>query len=575
MATKGQINVDFALRYVGAVGANRYVANVSRYSTIAYRDIVQYAARAAHVPESAVDVAMEALFDALSYFVLNGHNVKIDGIGTFAFGVNAKAEINEEDAGANSVHRLKILYLPEMDLRREMNNVVVTTSWSNPGNLVEDTAGTKLSLTYIGFGSTKSNCRSIPINGMCFIPKGKLFLELEGTGLNKKLGIVLEGWYQTTDPDEGEIAQYWLLQYRDSEPGIGSARYSRGFGHSIFVFDVPNDTYLYQMGINVFDPETGNADPAQYQQRNYSIPDSGVFVETAADCGRTDNIYLNSVKLVDNMTMLPDVSGKYNMIVNGPNVRSVISSVVVTGASIVAQSSQINSVRYNIIPASGATSFTIKARLADNNYQEKTYTISLGSSNTQVVVSALSANGVSIANGGTSTVVEGESYNFTLSGQNLNSLAATDIRVPNGASIRNFAKSASSATFTMDNATTGDIVVSYSGQEIFRVTVESYNPATGDAAITSIGGVGNNGTYNARGLSGNSLVLPIVGTDLDQLSAGSFRFLNGSTFELSEGTATARDLTIRGTLTTGQLLVMNGETTIFKLNLDFGDEFVL
>ena len=64
MATKGKINVDFTMRYIGALRANRIVANPNRYSTINYKDIVTYAARAAHVPESSIEVAMDALYDA-------------------------------------------------------------------------------------------------------------------------------------------------------------------------------------------------------------------------------------------------------------------------------------------------------------------------------------------------------------------------------------------------------------------------------------------------------------------------------------------------------------------------------
>lgn len=138
MASKGKINVDFTMRYIGALRANRIVANPNRYSTINYKDIVNYAARAAHVPESSIEVAMDALYDALSYFVLNGHNVKIDGLGTFFFGINAYAEEQIENAGADAIHRLKIGYLPEKDLRRAMNNVAVTTTYTNPGNLAVD-----------------------------------------------------------------------------------------------------------------------------------------------------------------------------------------------------------------------------------------------------------------------------------------------------------------------------------------------------------------------------------------------------------------------------------------------------
>ena len=560
MATKGQINVDFALRFVGAVGANRYVANVSRYSTIAYRDIVQYAARAAHVPESAVDVAMEALFDALSYFVLNGHNVKIDGIGTFAFGVNAKAEINEEDAGANSVHRLKILYLPEMDLRREMNNVVITTSWSNPGNLAEDTEAAKFNPEVLSFGTSKSNVKSIPAYATNWMPKGVNYMVVEGTGLNKDL-VRGNVQYYYWDEEEGEP--------RPAVLPLSSIvqRISKGFGKSTWKIDMPHDAYVFDILLSY------QTEDNTYQSRNfyYSVMDNENFIEAARQIAEVMSARINRQTLVDNMTVLPYESGKYFLELEGPDVRQV--TVTATGATVVASSSSIGKVTYAVTPDNGVSSITLV--FTAEEMSTRTYHISLGESAQSVVVNALSANGVSISNGGSSTVIQGETYNFTLSGLNLNLLTADNLTVPAGSSVRNFAKSANQISFQLVGADEGDISISYNGATIFTVHVTAYTPASGDSTITSIGGVGNNGTYNARGTTGNSLVLPIVGTDLDQLTPASFRFLNGSTFELNEGTATARQLTIRGSMTTGQLLVMNGDTTIFKLNLDFGDEFVL
>lgn len=560
MATKGQINVDFALRYVGAVGANRYVANVSRYSTIAYRDIVQYAARAAHVPESAVDVAMEALFDALSYFVLNGHNVKIDGIGTFAFGVNAKAEINEEDAGADSVHRLKILYLPEMDLRREMNNVVITTSWSNPGNLAEDTEAAKFNPVVLSIGTSKSNVKAIPAYSTNWMLKGVNYLVFEGTGLNK-------------DNIVGNI-QYYYWNEEDGEPNLGylalsSAvnRISKGFGKSTWKVDMPHDAYAFDIMVK----NTDEYSPNQAHHFLYSVIDNENFIEAARQIAEVKSARINRQTLVDNMTVLPYDNGKYYLEIEGPDVRQV--TVTATGASVVANSSSIGKVSYAVTPESGASTITLV--FTAENMETRTYHISLGESAQSVVVNALSANGVSISNGGSSTVISGETYNFTLSGLNLNLLTADNLTVPAGSSVRNFAKSANQISFQLVGAEEGDISVSYNGATIFTVHVTAYAPASGDSTITSIGGVGNNGTYNARGTTGNSIVLNIVGTDLDQLTPASFRYLNGSTFELNEGTATARQLTIRGSMTTAQLLVMNGDTTIFKLNIDFGDEFVL
>ena len=80
---KGQLNVGYKGRIMGFNNSEQLVGQMLRYSTIAYASIIAYAAQAAGVPESSMALAMEALFDAMNYFVLNGHSVQIPNIVTF------------------------------------------------------------------------------------------------------------------------------------------------------------------------------------------------------------------------------------------------------------------------------------------------------------------------------------------------------------------------------------------------------------------------------------------------------------------------------------------------------------
>lgn len=54
-----------------------YKLQVQRGGIIRDRDITAYAAQAAHVPESTIALAQEALFDAINYFCINGHTVQV------------------------------------------------------------------------------------------------------------------------------------------------------------------------------------------------------------------------------------------------------------------------------------------------------------------------------------------------------------------------------------------------------------------------------------------------------------------------------------------------------------------
>lgn len=561
MATKGKINVNFQLRYVGAIGANRYVANAERYSTIAYRDILQYASRAAHVPESAVDVAMEALFDALSYFVLNGHNVKIDGLGTFSFGVNAKAEVNEADAGADAVRRLKIDFLPEMDLRRDMNNVAITTSWSNPGNLAEDTNASKFSLSSIRFGSSAQNARVISQYGVNYIEKGNLYLVLEGEALNEPLDIVIQG--VRPDDEDPSRAKSETISINEFGDAMSPYRVSHGYGKATFKIPVENNFYAYKVSI-------ASTTASQQIERYFSLPENGIYTQYATSNAKVFSASFNSYNVTNNMTVLPNTDGSYILTVSGPNVR--LANVQATGAQLAASSSQVNNVVYRVVPS--GSSFTLSYKGPED---EQTFNINVGASTQQVVINSLSANGVSINNGGSSSIIAGNNYNFTFNGQNLNLLSASDVIVPAGSSIVNFAKSANQISFLLQNAQEGDISVSYNGSQVFSVSVTVYTPAEGAAHIDTIGGVGNNGSYDMSGISGNSLQLKVTGTSLTALKPADFKCDNTNyTFSLNEGTATERTLTINtsGGWMSTILQVMNGDTTIFKVEMNTGGSLI-
>ena len=98
---KGQVTVGYKGRVIGFNNSEKLVGQALRYSTIAYAALIAYAAKAAGVPESSIALAMEALFDAMNYFVLNGHSVQIPNLGTFFISVRAKSTATEAEFTAN------------------------------------------------------------------------------------------------------------------------------------------------------------------------------------------------------------------------------------------------------------------------------------------------------------------------------------------------------------------------------------------------------------------------------------------------------------------------------------------
>lgn len=567
MATKGKINVDFTMRYIGALRANRIVANPNRYSTINYKDIVTYAARAAHVPESSIEVAMDALYDALSYFVLNGHNVKIDGLGTFFFGINAYAEELMENAGADAIHRLKIGYLPEKDLREAMNNVAVTTTYTNPGNLAIDATVPAIINEY-GWMLTQTD-RNVSIFGegrTVQVPRGGLYLRIQGARLNQLDFIsaslafaVTEGGEQGYSDDE-ITAQ---IVTKSAKTVIAYVPYPTLEGEDL-VLGVCYLTRLLIHGLN--------ADEEDYEIARVDLSHPWAQNPTIARNISVRDYRTNDViKLLKGEPMVA-VAGHDVLRVGfvGANMTLAPSKINFTNctAEWINVGATVALAKLSNMVGDVVVSTTVPDIL---NRYPLPLTIVVGQASTDPVVTSLSANGISVANGGSSTVQAGQSYNFAFAGANLAGIAQSNLVVPQGATISNFAATASQVSFRLTiGEDGGNIGINYNGASLFSVSVTI--PSNIDASITSIGGVGNNGTLQVNP-SNNRVTVPVVGTGLSNLTAANF-VMSGYTMELNTGTATERQLSITKSngFTGGTLRVQVNGTTIFTITLDTGGE---
>ena len=61
-----------------------YKIQICRGRVVKEADFIAYAAGAAHVPETTMITAKHAIFEAINYFVLNGHAVQLEGLGSFS-----------------------------------------------------------------------------------------------------------------------------------------------------------------------------------------------------------------------------------------------------------------------------------------------------------------------------------------------------------------------------------------------------------------------------------------------------------------------------------------------------------
>ena len=99
----------------------KYRLHWMRSGVITSEDIIAYAAQAAHVPESYLVMAQEALLDAIYYFCVNGHAVQIPNLGTFSVTLNSKVVPTAEEANAESVTHRRLRFYPKRRLKAACN----------------------------------------------------------------------------------------------------------------------------------------------------------------------------------------------------------------------------------------------------------------------------------------------------------------------------------------------------------------------------------------------------------------------------------------------------------------------
>lgn len=532
MATKGKITVNFALRFVAAISKNRYVALPLRYSTIAYKDIVYYAAKAAHVPESSIEVAMDALYDALSYFVLNGHNVKIDGLGTFAFGINAYAQDDITAAGADAVHNMKVMYLAEMSLRQMLNNVAITTQITNPNGLpVDDTALAEVSEILYRVGNSM-NWRKAQFGAQVAVPAEGITLRISGVRMSRSSVSAMIFGSESIHSDISDRSAKSLE----------------------YVITRASDSATYIEAITVSDGAT------EIASRHYSVPGAtDVFI---------NQLVMNGIDVTTKPSPVAVVSADPNLLnIYGANMQRL--NPTFTNCTATLQSSSAAMLQYRITAVTGNVVMTCD----DMGPTTKTFVFSGtggggSSSSSAPVVTSLSANGISVENGGNSTVQAGQSYNFVFAGANLSGVRQSDLIVPTGASISNFAASASQVSFTLTIGSVGGTIgLRLNGATAFSVSVTI--PSDIAATITNIEGVSNNGSKTVEISDDNRrATFAINGSGLDTLTDANIVF-SGATVTLNEGTESHRLATLQfsSSPSDGPLRVQIDGTTIFTLNV--------
>ena len=92
-----------------------------RPSVIGNKEITQYAAKAAHVPTSTIELAKDALLDAVTYFCAQGHAVQIPGLGGLSVQFQTKTAESPEDVSLDLVKRKYLRFWAKKEVREQCN----------------------------------------------------------------------------------------------------------------------------------------------------------------------------------------------------------------------------------------------------------------------------------------------------------------------------------------------------------------------------------------------------------------------------------------------------------------------
>ena len=97
-----------------------FKAQVVRGPVIKGDALIAYAANAAHVPESTIKMAKDALFAAINYFNVNGHGVQVPGLGTFVVRSRVKTVKTEDklegDEAKKTILGKRVFFIPKQEI---------------------------------------------------------------------------------------------------------------------------------------------------------------------------------------------------------------------------------------------------------------------------------------------------------------------------------------------------------------------------------------------------------------------------------------------------------------------------
>lgn len=534
---KGQVNIGYRGRRIAFANKESLVGRADRYSTIEYAAIVAYAAKAAHVPESSIEMAMEALYDAMNYFVLNGHSVQIPNLGTFSLGVRAKTTTNEIDFQnqfANNLRGIDIRFLPDTELKAMISNTAIKTSVDAEGYT---SGGAQL----ISTQSFKYNSSLIPMNaGRNYAFATVTAAQFAGSRLSAK--------YLADQPVK---LDYIKADGTSASSFLGSTYCSFSYmtlSINLKKFATAFPDAKWVKGITI------------YGQGNVQLK-SITFGDGSADpC--VSGVTVNGQTLLANGTFPFKADEQLDIRVYGNNL-NLVDVVKMNGVEVDVASGNQTQLRFNYTPAvTGNCPLTI---FVEETLKD-TYNMSFGEASS-TVITGVTAGGDTLQNGGSTNITDGSNYQISIAGQGLADLTAENFVLPAGSSINITSQSATLVQATLSSAHAGDFKVVVDGQILFAaalVVVQTTFDLDG-YALTS-GGSATPFSQAVIATMNTPIDVYLKGDDVDELTQADFE-VAGLTLNSWDAATGKANLTLTGSGGSGTLYIKQNGTTIATLTL--------
>ncbi len=101
----------------------KYVIVPDRATIVSFEHLCEQVALISGINLGMVQATVFGLVRSMRTFIQQGHTVQVEGFGTFIPSFNAKSSLVEKEANVDSIHHVKLRFLPSAELKAAMSSM--------------------------------------------------------------------------------------------------------------------------------------------------------------------------------------------------------------------------------------------------------------------------------------------------------------------------------------------------------------------------------------------------------------------------------------------------------------------